>query len=198
MPDQRGDGRPDGVRALSRWERDPTPDLQGEGFRLRPWHPDDLQSLLKHANDPEVSRGLRDRFPYPYTREDGEAFLAGRVLAPGTLNLAIEIDGHACGSIGAQPGTAERGHTAELGYWLGQAQWGQGVMTRVVGLFAPWVMDELRLFRLQAEVLDFNEGSARVLLANGFTEEGTARCAVYKRGVLHDLRRFARVRMPLP
>jgi hypothetical protein len=29
-----------------------------------------------------VSRGLRDRFPYPYTREDGEAFLAGRVLAP--------------------------------------------------------------------------------------------------------------------
>ncbi|MGE6335098.1 GNAT family N-acetyltransferase, partial [Stenotrophomonas sp. NPDC077659] len=48
----------------------------------------------------------------------------------------------------------------------------------------PWVMDELRLFRLQAEVLDFNEG--------------TARCAVYKRGALHDLRRFARVRTQLP
>ena len=68
-------------------------------------------------------------------------------------------------------------------------------MTRVVGLFAPWVMDELRLFRLQATVVDFNLGSARVLEKNGFQE---GRCAVYKRGVLHDLRRFARVRTQLP
>ena len=92
---------------------------------MRPWRPDDLDSLLRHANDAEVSRGLRDRFPYPYTRGDGEAFLAGSVLAPGTLNLAIEIDGQACGSVGAQQGLAERGHTAELGYWLGRAYWGR-------------------------------------------------------------------------
>lgn len=177
---------------------DPTTVLRGDGFQLRPWRTDDLESLLRHANDAEVSRGLRDRFPYPYTREDGEAFLAGRVLAPGTLNLAIEIDGQACGSVGAQQGSAERGHMAELGYWLGQAYWGQGLMTRVVGLFAPWVMDELRLFRLQAGVVDFNLGSARVLEKNGFQEEGVDRCAVYKRGVLHDLRRFARVRTQLP
>ena len=101
--------------------------LHGAGFLLRPWRSDDLQSLLHHANDADVSRGLRDRFPYPYTREDGEAFLGGRVLAPGTLNLAIEIEGQACGSVGAQQGVAERGHTAELGYWLGQAHWGQGL-----------------------------------------------------------------------
>ena len=157
---------------------DPTTVLRGEGFQLRPWRPDDLESLLHHANDAEVSRGLRDRFPYPYTRGDGEAFLAG--------------------SVGAQQGVAERGHTAELGYWLGRAYWGQGLMTRVVGVFAPWVMDELRLFRLQATVVDFNLGSARVLEKNGFQEEGVERCAVYKRGVLHDLRRFARVRTQLP
>ncbi len=82
----------EGVGPLSLRERALTPSLHGDGFTLRPWHPDDLASLLHHANDPAVSRGLRDRFPYPYTREDGEAFLGGRVLAPGTLNLAIEID----------------------------------------------------------------------------------------------------------
>ncbi|WP_421567504.1 GNAT family N-acetyltransferase [Stenotrophomonas sp. PD6] len=173
---------------------DRQPRLEGDGFVLRPWRSDDLEALLRHANDAAVSRGLGDRFPFPYTREDGEAFLGGRILAPGTLSLAIEIDGAACGSIGARPGVAERGHTAELGYWLGQAYWGQGWMTRVVALFAPWAMDELRLFRLQAEVLSFNEGSAKVLLGNGFQEEGTARAAVFKRGELHDLRRFARVR----
>lgn len=198
MPDRHASGAPDGVGSLSRRERALTPPLQGDGFQLRPWRPDDLESLLRHANDPDVSRGLRDRFPYPYTRADGEAFLAGRVLTPGTLALAIEIDGQACGSIGAQQGSAERAHMAELGYWLGQAHWGQGLMTRVVGLFTPWVMDELRLFRLQAGVVDFNLGSARVLEKNGFQQEGVDRCAVYKRGVLHDLRRFARVRTQLP
>lgn len=198
MPDRHAGGVPDGVGSLSQRERALPPPLQGDGFRLRPWRPDDLESLLRHANDPDVSRGLRDRFPYPYTRDDGEAFLAGRVLTPGTLNLAIEIDGQACGSVGAQQGSAERGHMAELGYWLGQTYWGQGLMTRVVGLFAPWVMDELRLFRLQAGVVDFNLGSARVLEKNGFQEEGVDRCAIYKRGVLHDLRRFARVRTQLP
>ncbi|MEG2803745.1 GNAT family protein [Stenotrophomonas sp.] len=177
---------------------DPAPALQGQGFVLRPWRHADLASLVHHANDAAVSRGLRDRFPFPYTHADGEAFLAGQVLGPGTLSRAIVIDGAACGGIGVQVGTAERGHAGELGYWLGQAHWGQGWMTRVVGLFAPWAMDHLRLFRLQAEVLDFNEGSARVLLANGFVEEGTARCAILKRGELHDLRRFARVRTALP
>lgn len=191
MPDRPADG----VGSLAQAERALTPKLQGDGFLLRPWRHDDLDSLLRHANDAEVSRGLRDRFPYPYTREDGEAFLAGRVLAPGSLNLAIEIDGQACGSVGAQQGVAERAHSAELGYWLGR---GQGLMTRVVGLFAPWVMDELSLFRLQATVVDFNLGSARVLEKNGFQEEGVERCAVYKRGVLYDLRRFARVRTQLP
>ncbi|WP_414497357.1 GNAT family N-acetyltransferase [Stenotrophomonas maltophilia] len=198
MPDARADGVGAGVGSRSQRERALTPPLQGDGFQLRPWRPDDLESLLRHANDPDVSRGLRDRFPYPYTRADGEAFLAGSVLAPGTLNLAIEIDGQACGSVGAQQGSAERGHMAELGYWLGQAYWGQGLMTRVVGLFAPWVMDELRLFRLQAGVVDFNLGSARVLEKNGFQQEGVDRCAIYKRGELHDLRRFARVRTQLP
>lgn len=67
-------------------------------------------------------------------------------------------------------------------------------MTDVIAVYAPWLMERYGLSRLQAEVLDFNEASARVLLGNGFVEEGRARAAVIKRGVLHDLRRFALTR----
>ncbi|AOD16025.1 hypothetical protein BER93_16750 [Xanthomonas fragariae] len=35
---------------------------------LRRWRQDDLDALLRHANDPLMPRGLSDRFPYPYTR----------------------------------------------------------------------------------------------------------------------------------
>ena len=63
--------------------------------------------------------------------------------------------------------------------------------------YAPWVMRELRLHQLYATVLAFNIGSARVLRRNGFLEEGVQRAAVCKRGVLHDLRMFAKVRRSL-
>lgn len=167
----------------------------GGNVRLRAWRADDLEALLRHADDEEVSRGLSYRFPCPYTREDGVAFLAGKVVdfdkGPA---FAIDIGGEACGGIGARPGEGERSHGAEFGYWLGRGLWGRGLMTRVVAAFAPWAMRELRLYRLQAGVLDFNAASARVLQKNGFAEEGAQRNAVLKRGRLHDLRMFAKTR----
>lgn len=170
---------------------------EGEGFRLRPWRADDLDSLLRHADDEQVSRGVSDRFPHPYTQADGEAFLSGKVIDLGGPVFAIEIYGEACGGIGAHAGRGERAHTAEFGYWLGREHWGRGTMTRVVAAYAPWAMRELRLHRLYATVLAFNIGSAQVLRRNGFMEEGVQRAAVFKRGVLHDLRMFAKVRRSL-
>jgi Acetyltransferases, including N-acetylases of ribosomal proteins len=166
-------------------------------FLLRPWRLSDLDALVRHADDEQVARGVSDRFPFPYTREDGERFLAGKVIDLGDPVFAIEIDGEACGGIGAHPGRGERGQTAEFGYWLGRRYWGRGTMTRVVAAYAPWVMRELRLYRLYATVLAFNIGSAQVLRRNGFMEEGVQRAAVFKRGVLHDLRMFAKVRRSL-
>jgi len=166
----------------------------GDDIRLRPWRTSDLDALLRHADDERIPRGLSDRFPHPYTRADGEAFLSGRVIELSDPVFAIEIDGEACGGIGAHPFRGERSVGAEFGYWLGHAQWGRGVMTRVVAAFAPWAMEVLALERLQAGVLDFNLASARVLQNNGFVEEGLLRRAVRKRGRLHDLRVFGRVR----
>ena len=65
----------------------------GGGVRLRPWRAGDLEALLRHADDAEVSRGTSDRFPHPYTRGDGEAFLAGRVVDFSDPVFAIEVDG---------------------------------------------------------------------------------------------------------
>jgi RimJ/RimL family protein N-acetyltransferase len=171
--------------------------LAGEGFVLRPWRMGDLESLLRHANDADVVRGLSSRFPHPYTRRDGERFLGGEIVDLDDPVFAIEVDGQACGGIAARGGDGERGQSAELGYWLGASMWGRGLMTRVVARYVPWAMQRLSLFRLQATVVDFNEASARVLLKNGFIEEGVARCAFVKNGEPHDLRVFAKVRRSL-
>jgi RimJ/RimL family protein N-acetyltransferase len=169
-------------------------ELRGEGFALRRWRADDLDALLRHADDAEVARGLSERFPHPYTRADGEAFLAGKVVDLRAPVFAIEIAGEACGGIGLRPGEHERRIGAELGYWLGRRHWGRGLMTRIVALLSAQAMDVLQLQRLQATVLDFNVASARVLEKNGFVEEGVMRRAVLKRGLVHDLRLFAKTR----
>lgn len=169
--------------------------LDGAGFVLRRWRAGDLDALLRHADDPLVVRGLSERFPHPYTRADGEAFLAGRVVDLAQPVLAIEIDGEACGSIGVRHvAVGERAHAAELGYWLGRAHWNRGVMRRVVALYVPWVMDALSLSRLQANVLDINPASARVLQVNGFAREGVLRGAIRKSGGVHDLQVFGWLR----
>lgn len=169
--------------------------IYGDGFVLRRWCAGDLDALLRHADDPMIVRGLSDRFPHPYTRADGEAFLAGRIVDLDAPVLAIEIDGEACGSIGVRHAAAgERAHSAELGYWLGRTHWNRGVMRRVVSVYVPWVMQALSLTRLQAAVLDINPASAQVLEANGFVEEGRLRHAIRKPDGLHDLRVFGLLR----
>lgn len=163
------------------------------GLRLRSWHSDDLDDLLRHADDAEVVRGLSHRFPHPYTRADGEAFLAGQVVDLRDPVFAIEIDGRACGGIGLRLGQGECAVGADLGYWLGRAHWGKGHMTRIVGMFAPWALREFALERLQATVFDFNAASACVLEKNGFAHEATLRRAVRKDGQVHDLLMYARL-----
>lgn len=165
--------------------------------RLRPWRADDRAALLRHADDPQVSLGLRDRFPYPYTAQDAERFLGGQVLDPREPAFAIEIDGEACGGVGLHPGQDVERHSAEIGYWLGRAHWGQGHLTRVLGALVPWAMRTLALYRVWAKVYANNPASARVLEKAGFAFEGRMRCAIVKRGELLDALLYARTRRSL-
>ncbi len=51
------------------------PTIQREQYLLRPWHPDDAMSLVKHANSLNIARNLRDAFPYPYLLQDAKKWL---------------------------------------------------------------------------------------------------------------------------
>src|SRR3546814_12266243 len=84
--------------------------------RLRPWRADDLDSLLLHADDEQVSRGTRARFPFPYTRADGGAFLAGPVADLAATVVAMASDGKPDGGLGGAPGPAAATPTSDTGH----------------------------------------------------------------------------------
>lgn len=161
--------------------------------RVRPFTPADAASIAHHMNDRAVWRNLRDRVPHPYTLADAHAFLA-RVAAGDPGAYAIEVDGAAVGGIGGRLGTDVRRRSFEVGFWLGAAFHGRGIMSEVLPAFIEWVFATLDVNRVDAQVFGWNRASERVLAKAGFVHEGTLRAAVTKDGQTTDLSIWAVVR----
>ena len=93
--------------------------VRAERLVLRPFRPDDVETVYRACRDPDLQRWLT-ALPSPYTRESAVEFVTGiapRGRAAGTdLGCAIEVDGELVGSCGAHHLTTGRLGT-EIGYW---------------------------------------------------------------------------------
>lgn len=157
-------------------------------FILRDWNYGDKESLVYHANNKNIADNLRDAFPYPYTHEDAENYIT-MCITNGNLKSytkAIEIEGKAVGSIGVFVKDDVYCKTGELGYWLGESYWGNGIMTNVIKQICEEAFSKYELVRIYAEPFIYNEGSKRVLEKAGFTLEGILKNNIYKNGVVSD------------
>jgi ribosomal-protein-alanine N-acetyltransferase len=154
---------------------------------------DDADSLVRQANNINVARQLRDRFPHPYTRANASAFLKAATSAPEPSNLAIEVDGQAIGAIGYVPGLDVERYSAEIGYWLGEDYWSRGIATEALVLVTAHVFDTLNMLRLFALPFADNAGSIRVLEKAGYVREATLRSSSVKYGQPRDQLLYARV-----
>ncbi|MHB1219385.1 MAG: GNAT family N-acetyltransferase [Alphaproteobacteria bacterium] len=76
--------------------------------------------------------------------------------------------------------------SATLGYWVGLPFARQGLMTEAIGAVSEFAFERLKLHRLEAACLPSNEPSRRVLLKNGFQQEGYAREYLRIAGTWHD------------
>jgi RimJ/RimL family protein N-acetyltransferase len=160
--------------------------LAGERCTLRRWRTSDAASVVRHANNLNVARHLRDRFPHPYTRKDAEVFLAAASGEQPQTNFAIDVGGEAVGGLGYVPGTDVERYSAEVGYWLGEALWGRGIVTEALALFTRHAFSGLGLLRLFAVPLAGNIASIRVLEKAGYSAEGLLRSSCVKLGRPRD------------
>ena len=85
-------------------------EIETPRLRLRPWRLEDKPALLRHADNPKVSRNLFNMFRSPYTEADADAWIQSCLALEGPCaKFAIEI-----GEITllAWPDTIEGTHSA--------------------------------------------------------------------------------------
>lgn len=153
-------------------------------FELRKWKTEDAKSVAKAANNERIAKNLRNAFPHPYTLDDAKWFIQDCIEKEDKNQLlrAIVINGKAVGSIGVFIKSDVYEKSGELGYWLAEEYWRNGIVSKAVKQICQEVFQKFDIERIYAEPFEFNKGSRGVLEKCGFTYEGTMRKGVYKNG----------------
>jgi RimJ/RimL family protein N-acetyltransferase len=161
---------------------------------LRPFRPSDAPTLARHADNRQVWLNLRDAFPHPYTVADAEWYIGHTAGQAPVTTFAIEVGGEAVGSVSLTLGSDIERYSAEIGYWLGEAHWGKGVVGAAVAAATAYAFHQLDLLRVFAVPFARNAASARVLERAGYRLEGTMRRSAVKDGEVLDQHLYAALR----
>jgi ribosomal-protein-alanine N-acetyltransferase len=161
-------------------------ELHGNCFKLRGWRADDVISIQKHADNPNIYSYLLDRFPHPYTIEAAKAWVDAMLQLEPNYNFVIDIDGEAVGVVGLEMRDDVYSRSPLIGYWIGESFWGRGVMTQAIKLVTGFAFTQLNAIRVHAGVLGNNPRSMHVLEKAGFVKEGILKNSMVKNGVILD------------
>ncbi len=165
-------------------------------IKLRPWNIEDAESLVENANNFEIARFMSDAFPYPYTIEHANNFIAFATKDEPIHIFAIEIDGKAVGGIGIHPQVDIMKKNAELGYWLGEKYWGKGIISKAIREIIPWAFNTYDITRIYARPFGSNMVSQKVLEKAGFVLEARIKENIFKNGAYLDELIYAIRRQP--
>ena len=169
-------------------------DLGVAGAVVRPWRRGDEASLVRHANNRKVWINLRDRFPHPYTPADAEGWITFATAQEPATNFAIAVREEAVGGIGLDLKSDVERRSAEVGIWLGEAYWGQGIGTAAARAMTEYAFATFDVCRLYCSVFAWNGASMRILEKAGYSCEALLKRAATKDGKTIDVYLYAAVR----
>ena len=150
----------------------------------------DAAALAREANNPEIARWMRNTFPQSYRIEDAAKWISIATSALPIRDFAIcRLDENTViGGIGLKTRDDIHYRTMQISYWLGEENWRQGIATEGISMFSDWTFEQFKhVLRLEAEVFEGNDASARALKEAGYTSEAKNRKAIEKMGVVMNV-----------
>lgn len=163
---------------------------------IRKWKMEDAAWLAELLNNKKILDNLRDGLPYPYTKKDAEEYISSMLSADQTKSFAfaITVNGKVAGSIGVFRCENIHFRTAEMGYYIGEPYWGNGLGTSAVTQVSNYIFENTDIIRIFAEPFADNIASCRILEKAGFQFEGLLRSNALKNGKVLDMKMYALVK----
>lgn len=152
-------------------------ELQTERLILRPWLENDAEALYKYAKNPNI--GPIAGWPPHTSIENSREIIKSVFSTPETYAVVLKATGEAVGSVGLMTARSEI-HSAkmadtecEIGFWLGEPFWGQGLIPEAVNELLRYAFDDLKQTAVWCGYFDGNKKSRCVQEKCGFTYSHT-------------------------
>jgi RimJ/RimL family protein N-acetyltransferase len=143
--------------------------IETERLLLRAPRTEDAKTIAILVNDRRIAENTL-RIPHPYGIADAQRFITGTNAGSGeTVFLIVRRDATVLGACGLAKRAPE---SAELGYWLAFAFWGNGYATEAAGAVIDYAFEDLGYEMLHAGARVSNLASRRVLEKCGFEWTG--------------------------
>jgi len=164
------------------------PTLKTERLILRPFRPEDAESVNSLLQDPAVSSTTLN-VPHPYDLEMADKWIAsqyGEFERGEGVRFAVCLEeGSLIGAIGIH--LTLRHHRGEVGYWIGKDFWNHGYCTEALQRLIEFAFSELNLHKVTSHHMLENPASGRVMQKAGMKKEGTLIDQVVKGPVIHSV-----------
>lgn len=165
-------------------------------IQLRDLNKNDNHGITSLINNKKIWDNLKDYIPHPYTINDANYFIDLSLKESSTNKpfAIIKDDYELCGVISLVKQDDIHRMTAELGYWIGEPFWGNGIATKAINLITDYGFNEMKLERIFAGVFDFNKPSMKALENNDYELEGILRNSIIKNDIIRDEYLYAKIK----
>jgi len=136
-------------------------------------HDETDSSVQKILDDPGILENLSEARSYP-------------APMPSNICFRIEKDGEAIGQV-CLKAIRWINHKAQISMFIKKDMQSKGFGMKALNAIIDYGFNRLNLYRLEAEVIDGNESSIKMVRKTGFTEEGRLREAKFVNGEFRDL-----------
>ena len=165
------------------------PKIETTRLWLTGLQPNDVPLIVKYASNKKISDTTLN-IPFPYTEQDAVfwinmAYQGYKQGTPIIFALRLKPTLEFVGGIGLT--VDKRFDRAEVGYWLAEPFWGQGLMTEATQSLLKYGFEQLGLNKVTSSHFEINPASGKVLTKSGLKKEGELKEHIRKHSEYHTL-----------
>lgn len=167
--------------------------LETKRLILRDLTINDAKDITENINNFNVSRYLLV-VPYPYHFKDAKKWIKSlkrnskkKLCEDYVFGITLKPENKIIGAVGLHKIDKFQG-TAEIGYWLGENYWRQGIMSEAVKEVINFSFLKLKLRKIWVGAFSENKASNNLIQKMGFKKEGYRREHLRSKatGKIHD------------